>query len=113
MKNTPCTCQVSFSGAQVYRVGQACYAFTIMGRRRKLWRLGPEAYILAYDRPRKVRGAEAENLLRGMLEGRRVSQSYLTAEERKARALRAAQARWGKRTGARGQPRKRMRSSPT
>ena len=56
------------------------------------------SYLLATDRPRKVGGAEAERVLRGMLAARQVGLGFtLTPQQRKERARRAAAARWAKR----------------
>jgi hypothetical protein len=69
-----------------------------MGRKRRLYRIAPDVYLLAPERPRKVAGPEAERVLRGMLAARQIGLGFtLTPQQRKERARRAAAARWGKR----------------
>ena len=82
----------------VYRTGEECYLLRAMGRKRRLYLVAPDVYLLVTERPRKVGGAEAERVLRGMLAARQVGLGFtLTPQQRKARARRAAAARWAKR----------------
>ena len=83
---------------RVYRTGEECYLVRVMGRKRRLYRVAPDVYLLATERPRKVGGAETERVLRGMLAARQVGLGFtLTPQQRKERARRAAAARWAKR----------------
>jgi hypothetical protein len=69
-----------------------------MGRRR-VYQISPDTWLVSVKRPKKISGAAAEAFLRDMLEARRIgkAKSFLSPEQRKERARKAARARWGKR----------------
>jgi hypothetical protein len=83
----------------VYQVGAGYIFRQAMGRRRTVYQISADTWLVCAKRPKKVSGPEAQALLRDMLEARRPERgaSYLTAAERKARAQKAAAARWEKR----------------
>lgn len=59
--------------------------------------MGPGVVILSEYRPVLMRGAEAERLLLGMVEARKLGLRGglgLTAEQRRERARKASRARW-------------------
>ena len=83
----------------VYRLPGPAILLRIMGRRRRVYRMGPGVLIVSEYRPVPVRGADAERFFLGMVEARRLgmrSGSALTAAERRERARKAARARWAK-----------------
>ena len=91
------------STIRVYKAREPGYLVRVMGRRRRVYRMGPGVFILSEYRPVPLRGAEAERLLLGSVEARKLglrSGLGLTAEQRRERARKAARARWAKRRPA-------------
>src|SRR5262249_37386695 len=62
---------------KVFKIGNGCYFVRAMARKRRLFRIADGAYLLAEERPKQVGGAEAERILRGMLEARRAGLGFV------------------------------------